>query len=78
MRMISMLPELMEGRGIDQKTLASHTGLSPTTVGKYYRGQFQQIDRHTVETLCLYFGLKSISQLIEIAWEEGDIEGRRF
>lgn len=65
----------MHDRGLDQKTLAAQTGLSPTTVGKIYRGQFNRIDNHTVTTLCLYFGLKSIADLIEIKWEKNDIEG---
>jgi DNA-binding Xre family transcriptional regulator len=72
MKMISKLPELMEKRGIDQKTLAAKSGLSPTTVGKLYRGHFDRIDNHTVTTLCRFFELKSINQLIEIKWEEDD------
>lgn len=59
----------MEIQGLDQKTLAAETGLSPTTVGKVYRGQFNRIDNHTVKTLCLYFGLKTISELIDIEHE---------
>lgn len=73
--MISHLQKLMSDKGIDQKTLASKTGLSPTTVGKIYHAQFNRIDNHTVKTICLYFGLKSISELIEIQWEKDDVEG---
>ena len=65
----------MERKGLDQKTLAFKTGLSPTTVGKFYRGQFNQIDNHTVTTLCTYFGLKTLSDLIDIQWEKNDVEG---
>ncbi len=65
----------MESKGLDQKTLAAETGLSPTTVGKVYRGQFNRIDNHTVKTLCMYFGLKTISELIDIQWEKDDVEG---
>jgi DNA-binding Xre family transcriptional regulator len=76
MKVISKLPSLMESvEGLDQKTLAAKTGLSPTTVGKLYRGHFDRIDNHTVTTLCKFFGLKSISQLIEIEWEKGDTKG---
>ena len=75
MKMISKLPELMEKKGIDQRTLSYHTNLSPTTVGKVYRGQFSRIDNQTFKTLCLYFGLKSISELIEIEWEKDDVAG---
>jgi DNA-binding Xre family transcriptional regulator len=78
MKVISKLPDLMLSReGLDQKTLSAQTGLSPTTVGKMYRGHFDRIDNHTVTTLCKYFGLKSISELIEIEWEETDVEGRQ-
>ncbi|MGK7948465.1 MAG: helix-turn-helix domain-containing protein [Xenococcaceae cyanobacterium] len=73
--MISKLSKLMESKGLDQKTLAAETGLSPTTVGKVYRGQFNRIDNHTVKTLCMYFGLKTISELIDIQWEKDDLEG---
>lgn len=78
MKMISKLPKLMASRGLDQKTLAAETGLSPTTVGKIYRNQFNRIDNHTVTTLCMYFGLKTISDLIEIQWERDDLEGRQI
>ena len=78
MRVISRLPELMQDEGVDQKTIAARTGLSPTTVGKIYRNHFQQIDCHTVQTLCLYFGLRSIADLIEVVWEEGDLAGRQI
>ncbi|WP_199334147.1 MULTISPECIES: helix-turn-helix transcriptional regulator [Nostocaceae] len=71
------LPELMKSRGLDQKTLAAETGLSPTTVGKLYRSHFDRIDNHTVTTLCKYFGLRKLDDLIEIIWEEDDMEGRQ-
>jgi DNA-binding Xre family transcriptional regulator len=75
MKVISKLPELMSKKGVDQKTLAAKTGLSPTTVGKLYRGHFDRIDNHTVKTLCIFFGLRTISDLIDIEWEDTDIEG---
>ena len=73
--MISKLPDLMKVAGLDQKTVAARTGLSPTTVGKLYRCHFDRVDNHTIKTLCVFFGLKSISELIEIEWEDTDIEG---
>lgn len=60
--------------GLDQKTLAAQTGLSPTTVGKLYRGHFDRIDTHTVQTLCKYFKLRTISDLIDIEWEISDFD----
>jgi putative transcriptional regulator len=68
----SKLPALMEREGLDQKTLAAQTGLSPTTVGKIYRSQFNRIDNHTVTTLCRRFSLKTLDELLEIVWEDED------
>nr|WP_223173803.1 helix-turn-helix transcriptional regulator [Gloeobacter kilaueensis] len=73
--MKSRLPELMREHGIDQKTLAARTGLSPTTVGKLYRNHFDRIDNHTVIRLCRYFGLQSLDALIDIEWETDDEPG---
>lgn len=64
--MICKLAALMEVKGVDQKTVAAKTGLSPTTVGKLYRGHFNRIDNHTVTSLCEFFELTTISDLIEI------------
>ena len=74
MKVICKLAALMEAQDIDQKTVAAQTGLSPTTVGKLYRGHFNRIDNHTVMSLCKFFDLKTISDLIEIQWEESDIQ----
>lgn len=60
------LAELLEARNINQKILAAETGLSPTTVGKLYRNQFDRVDRHTIETLLKYFGLDSLDKLFYI------------
>lgn len=68
----SKLPELMAAADINQKDLAAATGLSPTTVGKLYRGHFNRIDNDTVTTLCKYFRLTTLDQLIEVIWEECD------
>lgn len=78
MKMKSRLPDLMKSKGIDQKTLAAETGLSPTTVGKLYRSHFDRIDNHTVTTLCKYFGLTKLDDLLELIWEDGDVEGRQL
>jgi DNA-binding Xre family transcriptional regulator len=72
MKLRSKLPALMEKRGVDQKTVAAATGLSPTTVGKLYRSHFDRIDNHTVVQLCKYFGLRKLDDLIEIVWEPED------
>jgi putative transcriptional regulator len=72
MKLKSKLPELMKEKGVDQKTVAAATGLSPTTVGKLYRSHFDRIDNHTVTTLCKYFGLRNLDDLLELVWEVED------
>ena len=62
----------MEAAGVDQKTLAAETGLSPTTVGKLYRGHFNRIDNHTVIALLKRFKLTRLDDLIEVVLEGGD------
>jgi DNA-binding Xre family transcriptional regulator len=70
MKLKSKLPELMEREGVDQKTLAAETGLSPTTVGKLYRGHFNRIDTHTVIALCQRFNLTKLDDLIELVLDD--------
>jgi DNA-binding Xre family transcriptional regulator len=72
MKLKSKLPALMSEKGVDQKTVAAATKLSPTTVGKLYRSHFDRIDNHTIIQLCKYFEIKSLDQLIELAWDEED------
>jgi putative transcriptional regulator len=40
---------------LNQKRLASETGLSPTTINQLYNNNFTRVDTRTVETLCNYF-----------------------
>jgi len=70
--MKSKLPYLLQKQGIDQKTLAARTGLSPTTVGKIYNNHFKALETHTVTTLMKYFKLKRIDDLIEVVLEDED------
>ena len=61
---------LMEQAGIKQRDLAVATGLSPTTISKLARNHFDRIDNNTVTTLCRYFGLKRLDDLIELVIED--------
>lgn len=72
MRLKSKLPSLLQKQGIDQKTLAAKTGLSPTTVGKICNNHFKAIDTHTVAALMKHFKLKRLDDLFEVIWEEED------
>lgn len=71
MKVECKLKEIMDVKGIKQAQLADATGLSPTTVGKLYRNQFERIDKVTLITLCKYFHL-NIGDLFEVVFEEGD------
>ncbi len=62
----------MEKKGVDQKTVAAVTGLSPTTVSKLYRNQLDRFDRRTITTLCEYFGCKKLDDLIELLPGDSD------
>lgn len=67
MKLKSNLPALMSAKGVDQKTVAAATKLSPTTVSKFYRNQIDRFDRKTVEALCDYFGCTKLDDLIQLA-----------
>jgi putative transcriptional regulator len=69
MKVECKLKKIMDAKGIKQAQLAELTGLSPTTVGKLYRNQFERIDNATLITLCKYFQV-GISELFEVVLEE--------
>lgn len=66
------LPALMKAAKINQKELAQATGLSPTTVGKLYRGHFDRVDTTTITVLLTHFQLTSLDDLFEVVIEDGD------
>ncbi|MBE9233313.1 helix-turn-helix transcriptional regulator [Cuspidothrix issatschenkoi LEGE 03284] len=72
MKMICKLKDLLEANKISQLGLAQQTGLSPGTVGKLARGEFTRIDENTVITLCRFFNLRTLTDLIDIQLEDGD------
>lgn len=59
------LKELMDKEGISQLQLASETGLSPATIGKLYRDQFERIDKNTIISLCVHFKC-TLTDLLEL------------
>jgi len=72
MKVHCKIKELMDAKGIKQAHLAESTGLSPTTVGKLYRNQFERIDKATLITLCRFFQV-GISELFEVEFETEDL-----
>ncbi|WP_256091112.1 helix-turn-helix transcriptional regulator [Nostoc sp. KVJ20] len=70
--MICKLKQLMEAENLTQTAVVEATGLSPATIGKLYRNQVGRFDENTVKSLCKFFNLKSINELLEIEWEVND------
>jgi putative transcriptional regulator len=68
MTVICKLKELCEEQGLSQLAVAQATKISPTTIGKLYRNQFERIDNHTIEVLCQYFQIP-IEKLLEVAYK---------
>lgn len=71
MEVICKLKQRMDEQGLSQTEVASATGLSPTTVGKLYRNQFERIDKDTLMALCRFFHI-GIADLFEVIFEAGD------
>jgi DNA-binding Xre family transcriptional regulator len=69
MNVICKLRQLMDAEGLNQSQLADATGLSPTTVGKLYRNQFERIDKATLLVLCKFFN-KNIGDLFEVIFDK--------
>ncbi|MBW4455875.1 MAG: helix-turn-helix transcriptional regulator [Nostoc indistinguendum CM1-VF10] len=40
-------------------------GLAPSTIGKLYRNQVNRFDAHTLDTLCNYFKVSALTDLLE-------------
>lgn len=57
----------MDAKGMNQQDLVRATGLHAATVSKLYRNRFDRIDIATATTICQYFNLKSISELVELS-----------
>ena len=56
---------LAESRDISIRTMAEETGLAPRTVQKLLRGDTERVYLSTLDTLCRYFGVRQIGDLIE-------------
>lgn len=70
MKLICKLRQLCEARGLTQMQLSKDTGLSPSTVGKLYRNTVTRIDENTILTLCKYFNLNGLEELLQIEKEK--------
>lgn len=71
MAIVSKISDLMAAKAVEtglpcsNTTVSKATGLTPTTVGRYVRGQFSQLDVDTLVRLARYFEVTSIADLID-------------
>lgn len=54
-----------EGRDLTLRTVAAESGLALTTIIKVKRGDLSKLHVSTLESLCDYFDVKSIADLVE-------------
>ena len=54
-----------ENRDLPLRTIAEETLLALSTVHRFKAGTLEGVRISTLETLCRYFGVKSIAELIE-------------
>jgi DNA-binding Xre family transcriptional regulator len=60
-----------EKRDLPLRTIAAESGLSLATVQRISSGNVERVSLPTLNVLCRYFGVQSISELIEYVPEEG-------
>ncbi len=54
-----------EKRNLSLRTIAQETGLAVGTVQRLNNGDMERVYLSTLDTLCGYFGLKEVGELIE-------------
>jgi DNA-binding Xre family transcriptional regulator len=60
------LKELMYERHLTQKEVAERTGLGYPTISRLYHNKADRFDKNTILTLCEFFKLTSINELLEL------------
>lgn len=69
MKMVCKLKDLMEKRGLTQKSVYEATGLPPTTIRNLYRNEWQRVDKDTVSALAVFFEIKNLTDLFDLEVE---------
>lgn len=54
-----------EGRDLPLRTVSAETGLSFATLQRFSKSKISAVSGTTLEILCAYFDVKSISELVE-------------
>lgn len=55
----------VENRKLPVRMIATETGLAPGTIQRLKNGSIERVYCKTLDTLCCYFGVSSINELIE-------------
>jgi len=64
-----------EQRKLPIRTIATETGLAPGTVQRIKQGTHGRVYFSTLDALCCYFGVNSISELIEYSPDGSGFKG---
>ena len=59
--------EYMEGRDLTLRTIAAETGLAIGTVQRLRKGDTSRVYLSTLDTLCGYFAVEAIGDVLEYA-----------
>jgi len=70
------LKELRERRDLSIRTIAEETGLSQGAILRIKNVTLERVCLPTLERLCRYFNVKSLSDLLEYGPEEKQVEGK--
>ena len=62
----------VEQRDLPIRTIAEETGLSPGAILRVKNLKMERVYLSTLERLCRYFDVKSLSELMEFVPDDGD------
>jgi DNA-binding Xre family transcriptional regulator len=71
--MYCKLGQIMTDRNLTQAGLSKETGLSATTIRNLANNRFDRVDNKTIDTLCTYLELGTISDLLVLDAEKVSI-----
>ena len=70
------LKEFREGRDLSIRTIAEETGLSQGAILRVKNVTMERISLTTLQRLCRYFNVKSLSDLLEYGSDEKQGDGK--
>ena len=66
------LDKLMTDGGLSNVQLSIATNLAMSTIAAIRNNRARQIDIRTVSKLMDYFAMRSLSELVDVIWVDGD------